>query len=137
MREAAAMCRERRARTVMWGGPMSTLGAWTYASPGESLQLLKQRWSSRLRDVLTKDGLFYGGRAARVACRPPHGLDFVSQRDAFLIRPLPRRVLLPGLPSNSAFAPSGSLVVAARGTLGDGEIFGRPILVAGALRNTD
>src|SRR5204862_7254717 len=53
---------------------------------------------------------------------------------AFLIRPIPRRVVLPGLPAEMVFAPRGSLVMAARGTLAEGELFGRPIMVAGALR---
>lgn len=133
MREAHAMCSERKARAVEWSGPMPTLGAWNYASPGEALAFLGRKWNARIGDILDQNGLYYGARSARISCEAPHGVDFVSQRDAFLIRPIPRRVVLPGVPDTMLFVPEGALVLAARGTLGEGEIFGRPVLVAGVL----
>ena len=52
MRQAHAMCEERRTRCVAWKGTLFTLSAWTYASPGEALQHLMTRWRSRPGDVL-------------------------------------------------------------------------------------
>lgn len=133
MIEAKLMCAERKARSVAWSGRMPTLGAWNFASPGGALAFLERKWSGRLGDVLADKGLFYGVRSARISCEAPYGIDFVSQRNAFLIRPTSRRVLLPGVPNEMVLVPEGAIVVAARGTLGEGELFGRPALVAGVL----
>ncbi|NNC16692.1 hypothetical protein HJC22_13300 [Corallococcus exiguus] len=135
MREAHSMCAERHARTVVWSGDLPTLSAWNYASSGQALSHLARRWTARLRDVIEPNGLFYGARSSRIPCSPPFGCDFISQRDAFLIRPVPRRVFLRGVPDHMVFAPAGSILIAARGTLGEGEIFGRAVMVAGELCN--
>jgi type I restriction enzyme S subunit len=79
-------------------------------------------------------GIRYGSRSARIPCKPPYGVDFVAQRDAFLIRPIPRRVVLPDAAPSDLSEPDGSLMLAGRGTLGEGEIFGRCVQVAGPLR---
>ncbi|MCP4657785.1 MAG: hypothetical protein GY856_20450, partial [bacterium] len=60
---------------------------------------------------------------------PPHGVEFLSQRDVLLIRPIPRRIVHPGVNDRFLFSPVGSLVMAGRGTFGEGEIFARPVLV--------
>jgi hypothetical protein len=132
MKEAHAMCAERKARVVSWTGAMPTLSAWTYASAGGALQLLQRKWSGRLGDVLEADGVYNGPRFARVLCDPPHGVDFLSQRDAFLIRPIPRRIVHPGFADRMLFAPENTIMVGGHGTLGEGEIFGRAMLIAGA-----
>jgi hypothetical protein len=136
MHEAHAMCAERKARAILWSGALPTIGAWNCASPADALQYLQRKWSRRLADALVDDGLYYGARSARIPCSAPYGVEFVSQRGAFLIRSVSRRVLVPGVPTNLVFAPGNSLVIAGRGTLGEGELFGRPTLVAGALRHS-
>src|SRR5262249_19645262 len=59
------------------------LNAWNFASLGHGLQLLRKNCRHRIRDVMEPDGLFKGGRFARVACQPPFGVDLFSQRDIF------------------------------------------------------
>jgi hypothetical protein len=110
---------------------MRTLSAWTYASAGGALELLQRKWSGRLEDVLEADGVYNGPRFARVPCESPHGVDFLSQRDAFLIRPIPRRIVHPGFAERLLFARDGTIMVGGHGTLGEGEIFGRAMLIAG------
>jgi hypothetical protein len=133
MREAHEACAERVRRSIMWEGPFPSLGAWNFAGAGGALKLLRRRTSQRLGDYLGPQGMFYGGRSARIPCEPPYGVDFVAQRDAFLIRPIPRRVVLPGVSQHLLFVPEGSLMIAGRGTLGEGEIFGRSVQMTGSL----
>ncbi len=128
MQEALGMCGERRGRCVLWNQELSTLCAWTYASTGGALAYLSRKWKVRLDDVLQRKGLFNGPRFARVGCNPPHGIELLSQRDAFLIRPVPQRILHPDFSDSRLFAPPGVLLVGAQGTLGERELFGRVIL---------
>ncbi len=134
MIEARSMCEERRARCVVWNSAMPTLTGWAYASTGGALGYLKKKWTRTLQDVLERDGLSYGERSVRIPCQPPFGVDFFTQRDLFLIRPKPRRVLVPVQAHESAFANEGSLLLAGRGTLGEGEIFGRIGFVSSSLK---
>ena len=129
MRIAYDMCAERKAHVVAWSKELPTLCAWNYASTGEALRYLLNKWSARVGDVLNADGLFYGLRAIRVPCQSPHGISFLSQRDVFLMRPVPRRIVHPGFDERFLFAKPNSIVMAGRGTLGEGEIFGRCALV--------
>jgi type I restriction enzyme S subunit len=129
IQEAHGMCARRTRQSVCWTGPFPTLSAWTFASTGGALGYLQSRWRGRLADYVEKDGIFNGLRFARVACKPPNGVDLMSQRDAQLIRAMPRRIALPPLPLEKLFALPGTIMVGSRGTLGEGEIFGRPLLV--------
>jgi hypothetical protein len=133
MREAHRMCAARARRAIRWSGPLRTLCAWNLASTGETIAFLRRRWSKRLGDVVGPDGLFNGPRFARVRCVPPHGVDFLSQRDAFLIRQFPRRIAAPGFDARLLFAREGTIMVGAQGTLGEGEVFGRAMMVHGRL----
>ena len=47
-------------------------------------------------DVVPRGEIYYGPRFARIPCSSPHGIPFLSQRDVFLIRPVPRRIVHPG-----------------------------------------
>lgn len=125
--EAHEMCAERTRRIVLWNGPFPTLSAWTFASSAGALRFLRDRWGGRLRDAVEGRGVFRGGRSARIPCARPHGVDFLSQRDAFLIRPVPQRVLLP---TSGLMARSGTLMIGGQGTLGEGEVFGRAAIVS-------
>jgi hypothetical protein len=129
MQEAIAMCQERKARCIQWDGSLSTLTAWTYASPGKALAYLQKKWRARLGDFVGAGGIFRSGRYARVRCIPPHGVDFFSQRDAFLIRPIPQRISLPGSAADDLSCQAGTLLFGGQGTLGEGEIFGRVVIV--------
>jgi hypothetical protein len=123
--DALDMCNERIARTLVWRGELATLGAWNYASTGGALEYLQQRWSGRLRDVIEPDGLFNGLRFARVPCSPPHGLDLLSQRDVFMIRPVSRRIKHPGMDDKMLLVPDHALLLASHGQLTEGSLFGR------------
>lgn len=123
VQEAHAMCSRREARAVTWSGPMPTLRAWNFASTGDALSRLRRSWPRRLRDCLEPDGLFKGGRLARVACSAPHGVDLLSQRDVFAIRPVPRRIQRP---SDTALGvDERMLLLASRGQMNEGALFGR------------
>lgn len=130
---ASEACAERKRRSVFSNGPFASLGAWNIAGAGAALSILRGSTRHRLRDFLAPSGMYYGARSARVPCTAPNGVDFVAQRDAFLTTPIPRRVFLPGVREDLLFAPTGSLLIAGRGTLGDGEIFGRSVQAVGKL----
>lgn len=128
---AHEMCSQRRRRTVLWEGSLPSLSAWNSASSGGALRYLRDRWSGTLRDVVRADGIFNGPRFRRVDCRAPHGVEFMSQRDVMLIRPVPRRIVHPAFEDWQLFAREGTILVGGHGTLGEGEIFGRAALVHG------
>jgi type I restriction enzyme S subunit len=134
--EARAMCEERRARCLVHEGSLRTLQAWSYASTGGALEFLQKRWAGRLGDVLEPQGVFNGPRFARIPCQSPYGVEFLSQRHVFLIRPVSRRIAHPGFSDRLFFVPEGSLLVGGHGTLGEGEIFGRVLYVHGKLART-
>ena len=136
MSAAYEMCGERRRHAVAWRGPLTTLAAWNVASSGGALSHLRSRWAGELNDLVEKAGIYYGPRFARVECDPPHGIAFMSQRDAMLIRPLPRRIAHPGFDDRLLFARTGTLLVGGHGTLGEGELFGRSVLVHDGLAKT-
>lgn len=127
MQVAHEMCAARKSRTISWSGPFPTLCAWNYASTAGAFAYLRDQWAGRLSDVVTANGVFRGGRYARVPCTYPHGVDFMSQRDAFLIRSVPQRVQLP---STSLLPKAGTIMIGGQGTLGEGEIFGRAAMVS-------
>jgi hypothetical protein len=129
MQQAAGMCQDRKARATMWSGPLPTLNALNYASAGGALPYLVRKWSTRLGDLVPRDGIFRGGRYQRISCRPPFGIDFLNQRDVFSIRPSPRRIVAPGVPRALVHVPEFSLVAGGQGTLGEGELFGRVALI--------
>lgn len=131
MQAVLDMCVERRRRTVLWNGPFPSLGAWNFASSGGALGYLRDQWAGTLGEVVEADGIYNGPRFARVECQAPHGVEFMSQRDAMLIRPAPRRIVHPGFDDRQLFAREGTILVGGHGTLGEGEIFGRAVLVHG------
>lgn len=131
MQAAHDMCAERQRRSVLWEGPFPSLGAWNFASSGGALRYLREKWKVSLGDLVEADGIYNGPRFARVDCQPPHGVEFMSQRDAMLIRPAPRRIVHPGFDDRQLFARDGTILVGSHGTLGEGEIFGRAVLVHG------
>lgn len=131
MHEAHEMCAARRRHAISWRGELTTMSAWTTASTGGALGLLQEKWSRRLGDAIMPRGIYNGPRFARINCSPSHGVEFMSQRDVFLMRPVPRQIAHPGFRDELLFAKEGTLLVGGHGTLGEGEIFGRAISVHG------
>lgn len=125
MREVLPMCAQRRSRAIIWDNSLPSLSAWNYASTGGALGYLRKRWSGCLGDALQADGAFNGPRFARVDCERPHGIDFLSQRDVFLMRAVPRRIVRPGIPDRLLFVPGNAVLAASHGQLNEGSLFGR------------
>jgi hypothetical protein len=130
VQEAIALCSERKRRCLVWGGPLPTMSAWNYASTGGALEYLQRKWSGRLSDVVNPRDMFYGPRSVRITCSPPHGIDFQSQRDVFLLRPIRRRIVHPGCDDRLLFVPESALLVGGQGQLEEGNLFGRVELAA-------
>jgi hypothetical protein len=131
MQQAFEMCGGLRRHSVMWEGPFRSLVAWNFASSGGALGHLRTKWKSTLGDLVERDGIYNGPRFARVECHQPFGIEFMSQRDAMLIRPAPRQIVHPGFDDRLLFAREGTILVGGHGTLGEGEVFGRAVLVHG------
>ena len=127
MQEAIAMCQERKARCTLWDEDLPTMTGWTYASLGRALPLLRRKWKTRLGDCLEPGGMMHGGRYTRTRCSPPFGVDFLSQRDIFMIRPVPQRILAIG--GTDLFAREGMILVAGDGQLSEGSLFGKATIV--------
>jgi hypothetical protein len=60
-----------------------------------------------------------------VDCSSPYGIDFLSQRDIFMIRSVGRRIALPDVPKRLLFVPADALLVGSHGQMNEGSIFGR------------
>ena len=128
MVHAAELCSERRSYAVMWNGDLPTLRARAYASSGGALSFLRSEWQARLKDVVPQGGLFHGSLRQRTPCDAPHGVDLYSQRDVFSAVRIPRRIAHPGCSDASLFVPKKSLLVASRGQLSEGALFGQVML---------
>lgn len=125
MREALDACSRRSLKSVSWTGALPSLCAWNFAAGGGAVQILAAKWRTQLRDVLLEDGIFNGPRFARVDCASPHGIDFLSQRDIFMMRPVGRRIVRPLIPDRQLFVPKDALLVGSHGQMNEGSIFGR------------
>ena len=121
---ASEMCAASKPRATAYPGKtFPTLSAWNYAATGGALEYLRRQWGCRLRDVVDSQRISYGPRFARIPCSPPFGVDFWSQRDVFLMRPIPRRIKDPR--GSEQRVPEASIFISARGQLEEGNLFGR------------
>lgn len=125
---AYAECSVREARWGSYSPPFTTLNAWNYASIGNAATKLRRAWGAELGDVVADDGIFGGPRFTRVPCEMPHGVEMLTQRDIFLVRSVPQRIVRPEIPARQLYPPAGALLLGGVGTLGEGEIFGRVVL---------
>jgi hypothetical protein len=132
MQEATLISQGRKARCAIWDGELTTMTGWTYASLGRALPILRRQWKTKLSDFLEPHGLLHGGRYTRIRCSPPFGVDFLSQRDLFMIRPVPQRIMIP---SNDADlrVTEGMILVAGDGQLNEGSLFGQATMVTAEL----
>lgn len=134
--EARRLSEMRGARALHWSGPLPTLSAWTFAFAGEALKVLRTRWAKRLCDVIRSEGLATGDRSARVACERPHGIDFASQRDVFMMRRFPRRIAVPPQGTGKLLVDADTVLIACDGQAGEGTLLGRAELAACGLTST-
>lgn len=123
--ETLEMLAKKGPSSVVWDGPLPSMCAWNFAAGGGAVRALRDQWSTRLKDALEKDGVFNGPRFARIDCTPPHGIDFFSQRDIFLMRPVGRRIARPNVTDRLLFVPREALLVGSHGQMNEGSIFGR------------
>lgn len=130
VKDAGQLLRKGKARAVIWNKELPTMNAWTFASTGTALQYLREKWPLRLVDILEPEGVFGGLRFVRIPCDSPHGIDLLSQRDVFLIRPIGRRIVSPGVPRRTLFAAPTSLLIAGNGQFSEGSLFGKVELAA-------
>ncbi len=72
-----------------------------------------------------------GVRFKRVDSDPEHGVQLVGQRQAFWLRPEGRWIGVLSTPAE-VFASDETILVAAQGTLGENEVYCRPILATGS-----
>lgn len=125
MREALEACAQKARRSLMWNGPLPSMCAWNFAAGGGAIQILRQAWKSRLKDVVADEGLFNGARFTRANCAPEYGINFLSQRDVFMIRAIGRRIAIPEVPERLFFVPANALLVGSCGQVNEGSLFGR------------
>lgn len=123
--EASEILATRSYRYVMQEGPFQSIRAWNYASGGGAIAHLRSKWQGTLADVLVPKGAFNGPRFVRTDCTPPFGIDFLSQRDVFMIRPVGRRIRHPGIPDRLLFVPRDALLVGSTGQVTPGSLFGQ------------
>ncbi|MZE72836.1 restriction endonuclease subunit S [Streptomyces sp. SID5789] len=86
---------------------------------------------AKLGDICSSGQLSRGIRFKRTDSDPEHGVQLVGQRQAFWLRPEGRWLRASTTPAE-VFARDETILVAAQGTLGENEVYCRPILVTGS-----
>ncbi|MDE5464951.1 MULTISPECIES: hypothetical protein [unclassified Bradyrhizobium] len=122
---AKEMVTDRRISAVIWDGALDTISAWNFASTRGAFSHLSSAWKFRLRDAIKDGGAFNGPRFSRIECDRPYGIDFMSQRDVFLMRPVPRRIARPAIPDRQLLVPSNAILAGSHGQLSEGSLFGK------------
>ncbi|MFH8595326.1 methylation-associated defense system restriction endonuclease subunit S MAD5 [Streptomyces rimosus] len=87
--------------------------------------------SAQLGDICSGGQLSRGTRFNRVESNPQHGVQLINQRQSFWLRPEGRWIGTANTPPE-VFAQDETILIAARGTLGDNEVYCRPILATGS-----
>lgn len=86
--------------------------------------------NARLGDICSGGQLGSGTRFARIESNPEHGVQLIGQRQGFWLRPEGRWISAAHAPAG-IFASDETIMIAAQGTLGENEVFCRPLLVTG------
>ncbi|MFJ7210736.1 hypothetical protein [Amycolatopsis sp. NPDC098790] len=84
----------------------------------------------RLADICKGGSLTSGARFKRINSDPGHGARLIGQRQGFWMRPEGRWIDPRQAPAG-IYASNESVLIAAQGTLGETEVFCRPIFVTG------
>lgn len=98
---------------------------------GRLLQRLGSVEHRRLGQICEGGVLSRGVRFKRIDADADHGVPLIGQRQAFWTRPEGRLMSKGALPSE-VFAEDEAIMVAARGTLGENEVYCRAVLVTGS-----
>ena len=86
--------------------------------------------SIALKELCTPGQLSRGGRFNRIESDPDFGVRLIGQRELFALKPEGRFVARASVP-HDAFFEDGAIAVAARGTLGEGELYCRAQFISG------
>ncbi|MEU6559119.1 methylation-associated defense system restriction endonuclease subunit S MAD5 [Nocardia nova] len=116
---------------IVTGVPSSTLRALNFSPRAQSLiQKLSSVEHRRLGEICENGVLSRGIRFKRIDADEEHGVPLIGQRQAFWSRPEGRLVSRGALPA-AVFAKDEAIMMAARGTLGEHEVYCRSIMVTG------
>jgi hypothetical protein len=85
----------------------------------------------KLAEVCAGGMLRTGKRFKRVEASPEHGVRLIGQRQSFWVRPEGRWISAEQAPDD-ILQKDETVLVAAHGTLGDNEVYGRSVLITGA-----
>ena len=83
-----------------------------------------------LSEICSGGQLSTGARFKRIDCEPSEGVRLVGQKQGFWVQPEGRWIASRYAPSG-IFASNESVLIASSGTLGENEVYCRPILVTG------
>ncbi|MFF4452986.1 restriction endonuclease subunit S [Streptomyces goshikiensis] len=86
--------------------------------------------NAKLGEICAGGQLGSGTRFARVESNPEYGVQLIGQRQGFWLRPEGRWISAAHAPAG-IFASDETIMIAAQGTLGENEVFCRPLLVTG------
>jgi type I restriction enzyme S subunit len=101
---------------------------------GGLLRQVEQSGAVSLADICREGQLATGARFKRIDCAPEEGVRLVGQKQAFWMQPEGRWIAARYAPAE-IFARNESVLIASSGTLGDNEVYCRPILVTGRWLN--
>lgn len=104
-----------------------TLNAWRYNPVTQSvLSKLEAIQHKKLKSLIANDGVYYGNQFKRIDADPSVGIMLLSQTHTFQERPQGRWISKNSVSNHRDFmVPDGAILVAAQGTMGDSELFGR------------
>lgn len=104
-----------------------TLNAWRYNPiTRAAISQLETVSYKRLGELVEENGIFYGSQFKRLDADPDMGIMLLSQTHTFQERPQGRWISKKSVSNYRGFMVSGgAILVAAQGTMGDGELFGR------------
>ena len=103
------------------------LTAWTYNPLTQAaIAQIQAGQNTKLGDLVQPDGIFYGHQFKRIDADPSVGIMLLSQGHVFQERPQGRWISRRSVPDYREYmVPDGAILVAAQGTMGDNELFGR------------
>ena len=94
------------------------------------LAAVRKAGAASLGEICKEGQLSTGARFKRIDCEPSEGVRLVGQKQGFWMQP-EGRWITPRYAPPGIFAANESVLIASSGTLGENEVYCRPILVTG------
>lgn len=102
-----------------------TLRAWNLSQKAQRVSRKIHESGANALGTLVKPGTLRKGPGfKRIPVHEGHGVHLIGQRQLFRFRPRPKHIARRGVPE-SAFCEPGTTLIAARGTFGEAETYGR------------